>query len=76
MAIDYAQLMCMPERETCASYGPRDVILYALGVGVGAEDPTSPTALRYVYESGLQAIPTMAVTIASPGFWLRSPIPR
>lgn len=43
----------------------RDTILYALGVGCGA-DPTDPRELRHVYEDGLQALPTMAVTLCYP----------
>ena len=48
----------------------RDTILYALGVGVGW-DPMDSEQLRYVYEDRLQALPTMAVTLAYPGYWYR-----
>jgi acyl dehydratase len=44
----------------------RDAILYALSLGFG-EDPLDPHQLRYVYEEGLQVIPTMAVTLCYPG---------
>jgi acyl dehydratase len=41
-------------------YRTRDVILYALGVGAG------PDELRFVYENGLQVLPTFAVVPAFP----------
>jgi len=44
---------------------PRDVMLYALGVGLGA-DPLDEAQLRYVYEDGLQALPTLAITLTYP----------
>lgn len=39
------------------TYQNRDVILYALGIGAGAEDDE----LKFVYESDLQVLPTYAV---------------
>jgi len=50
----------------------RDTILYALGVGLGA-DPTDPDQLRYVYEEKLQALPTMAIILGYPGPWHAHP---
>lgn len=50
----------------------RDAILYALGVGFG-QDPTDREQLRFVYEERLKTVPTMAVVLGSPGFWLREP---
>lgn len=44
---------------------PRDVMLYALGVGLGA-DPLDEAQLRYVYEDGLRALPTLAITLTYP----------
>jgi acyl dehydratase len=46
----------------------RDTILYALGVGLGA-DPCDRDQLRFVYEADLQALPTMAIILGSPGPW-------
>lgn len=65
MALDPDRLLTLPPLETRHSITMRDTILYALGVG--AED------LRFVYESGLQALPTMAVVLAQPGFFWRDP---
>lgn len=48
-------------------------MLYALGLGLGM-DPTDPAQLRYVYEEcsgGLRVLPTLAVTLAYPGHWIR-----
>ncbi len=38
-------------------YQPRDVMLYALGVGAGER----PEELKFIYENGLQVLPTMGV---------------
>jgi acyl dehydratase len=73
MPLDYNKIMGLPPIETLQDLTFRDTILYALGVGVGAEDPTDPAELQYVYEDGLKALPTMAVVSASPGFWLQRP---
>ncbi|WP_114951612.1 MaoC/PaaZ C-terminal domain-containing protein [Sphingosinicella terrae] len=53
-------------------YDDRDTILYALGVGFGAE-PLDPKHLRFVYEDGLVAAPTYANVLGHPGFWARDP---
>lgn len=39
------------------SWDERDLILYNLGIGAGA-DPTDPVELRYVYEGDLMALPS------------------
>jgi hypothetical protein len=52
------------------AYGPRDTILYALGIGFGI-DPLDSDQLAFVYEPGLRAMPTMATVLAAPGFWYR-----
>jgi len=49
----------------------RDTMLYALGVGLGA-DPMDEQQLRFVYEKNLAALPTMAVVLAAPSAWLRN----
>lgn len=53
-------------------YAERDVMLYALGVGLG-QDPLDKGQLRYVYESGLQVMPTMAAIMGAPGAWWKDP---
>lgn len=52
------------------TYTQRDTMLYALGLGMGA-DPLDEGELRFVFEKELQAVPTMATVLGSPGFWWR-----
>ncbi|MGE0153697.1 MAG: MaoC/PaaZ C-terminal domain-containing protein [Reyranellaceae bacterium] len=47
----------------------RESILYALGVGVGG-DPDDQHALRFIYENGLQPLPTYGTVLAYPGVWI------
>ena len=54
------------------TYTERDTMLYALGLGLG-QDPMDGGALRFVYEKNLQAVPTMATVMGSPGIWWRDP---
>lgn len=54
------------------AYTERDTMLYALGLGFG-QDPMDRGQLRFVYEKELQAIPTMACVMGSPGIWWRDP---
>ena len=53
-------------------YTERDSMLYALGLGFGS-DPMDRGALRFVYEKNLQAVPTLATVMGSPGIWWRDP---
>ncbi|MGO9515164.1 MAG: MaoC/PaaZ C-terminal domain-containing protein [Steroidobacteraceae bacterium] len=54
------------------SYAERDSMLYALGIGLGA-DPLDHGQLRFVYEKDLKTVPTMATVLGTPGFWWRNP---
>ena len=72
MAIDYGTLKNWPFAPIEHAYTARDSILYALGLGFGA-DPVDRRQLDFVYEEGLKALPTMAVVLAYPGFWLKDP---
>jgi acyl dehydratase len=56
-----------PEREF--SYSDSDTMLYALGVGVGLMQD-DPYATRYLYEKGLQAIPSQSTVVAWEDTWL------
>lgn len=52
-------------------YDPRDVIIYALGVGAGLSSDVEET--HFLYERGLQALPTMALVLGTAGFWPMDP---
>jgi acyl dehydratase len=65
MAIDPAHLLAMPPVESHQRLTPREVMLYALALG--AEE------LAFAYEDGLAALPTIAATLAYPGFYWRDP---
>jgi acyl dehydratase len=54
------------------TYSAKDTILYALGVGVGA-DPMDSKELPFVYEKDLRIIPSQASVIAFPGAWMTEP---
>jgi hypothetical protein len=72
MAIEYARLKAWPFEDVVHRYTAKDAILYALGVGFGT-DPIDPEQLRFVYEDGLEALPTLAVVLGYPGMWIRAP---
>ncbi len=55
-----------------AHYGTKELILYALGTGFGAE-PRDPAHLDYLYEKNLSAVPTFANVLGSPGPWMGDP---
>jgi acyl dehydratase len=70
MAIDFEKLLALEIPEVVQSYTERDVIIYALGVGLGYR-PLNERALRFVYEKNLQVLPTMPLVVGHPGFWMR-----
>ena len=74
MAIDYDKLKNWPFKPVEQSYTTRDSILYALGLGLGA-DPLDAGDLKYTFEEaeGFAALPFMAVVLGTPGFWVRDP---
>lgn len=72
MPIDYHHLKNRKFEDVSQRYEAKDTILYALGVGMGA-DPSDAAQLRYVYEKELLALPTMATVLGQPGFWMRAP---
>jgi acyl dehydratase len=72
MAIDYDRLKAWSFAPVEQTYSTRDVMLYALGIGIG-ENPLDAGQLDFVYEKRLKVLPTMAAVLGSPGFWQRSP---
>jgi len=72
VAINYEKLVNWQIPEVEQRLTRRDTILYALGVGLGA-DPCDADQLRFIYEDGLRALPTMAIIIGYPGPWHAHP---
>lgn len=70
MAMDAEKLLNWRFADLEHSYTARDTMLYALGVGAGS-DPLDEDDLKFVYEDGMKALPSMAVVLGYPGFWLK-----
>ncbi len=69
MAIVYDKLMALEVLPVEQTYGPKDCMLYALGIGLG-HDPLNEDELPFVYEKNLKVLPTMGSVLGHPGFWL------
>ena len=72
MALDYDTVMNWKLPEIRQTLTQKDTMLYALGLGLGA-DPMDEKQLRFVYEKDLLALPTMAVVLAPTGFIWKIP---
>lgn len=72
MALQAKDILAHRFDEIRQSYTARDAILYALGVGLGA-DPLDTDELAYLLETDLRVLPSFAITLASPGMWIRDP---
>ena len=72
MAIDYQKLLNWDIPQVEQTLTRRDTIIYALGVGLGA-DPVDTNQLQFVYEENLKALPTMAIILGYPGPWHATP---
>jgi acyl dehydratase len=70
MTIVYDKLMALDIPQGEQTYGPKDCILYALGVGLG-QDFVDEDQLAFVYEKNLKVLPTMGAVLGHPGFWMR-----
>ncbi|MDF1856827.1 MaoC/PaaZ C-terminal domain-containing protein [Pseudooceanicola sp.] len=72
--ISYDTLMAREFAPVEQSYTERDTILYALGLGLGA-DPLDKAHLKATYERdpGFCALPAMVNVLAGPGFWAMEP---
>ncbi len=62
MAIDYDKLLALKIPDVEQSYGAKDTMLYALGVGLG-HDPMNEDELAFVYEKNLKVLPTFALVL-------------
>jgi len=66
MSIDVEKALSAEFESFEFKYDDRDVMLYALGIGVGADDPTSPDTLKFTYEKDLNVVPTFGVVPPFP----------
>lgn len=66
MTIDVDRLLDWPFEDVVQDYAAKDTMLYALGIGLGA-DPVDEQQLRFVYERDLLAFPTMPVVLGLSG---------
>jgi len=69
--LDVERLLAYTVPECPERYDARDAILYALGTGAGLSDALDE--LDFVFERTLKALPTMALVLGTPGFWLMDP---
>ncbi|KRB67945.1 MaoC/PaaZ C-terminal domain-containing protein [Noviherbaspirillum sp. Root189] len=73
MRLSYKELLNYDIPEVRQTYTVCDSILYALSVGIG-QDPLDEFDLLHVDEQfGPRTLPTMAVMLGYPGFWLNAP---
>ncbi len=63
MPIAYPEILDMTAKGQSFAWGDRETMLYALGVGLGA-DPMNEIELPFVYENGLKAVPSLATVVA------------
>jgi acyl dehydratase len=64
MPIYYPDILEQKTEPRTFTYGDKDVMLYALGVGMG-RDPMDERELPFVYEKDLKVVPTAATVLAA-----------
>jgi acyl dehydratase len=64
MPIYYPDILQQKSAPRTFSYGDKDVMLYALGIGLSA-DPMDQRELAFTYERGLKVVPTAATVLAA-----------
>jgi acyl dehydratase len=72
MAIVYEKLLNYPIPEIRQTIRWQDTALYNFSIGLG-QDPMDQKQLDFLYEPRLHAMPSMAVVLGYPGFWIRNP---
>jgi len=70
MPINYDALLSLKVPEVEHRYEHKDVLLYALGIGLG-RNPTNENELSFVYEKNLRVLPTFPTVLGRPDFWIR-----
>ena len=63
MSISYPAILDLKTEGQAFSWGDRETMLYALGIGMGT-DPMNADELPFVYENNLKAVPTQATVAA------------
>jgi acyl dehydratase len=69
MPIDPDRLLAVKIPDVEQTYGPKDCILYALGVGLGL-DPLDANQLAFVTEKNLKVLPTYALVQGYAPYWI------
>jgi acyl dehydratase len=64
MPIYYPDILEQTTEPRTFTYGDKDVMLYALGIGMG-RDPMDERELPFVYEKDLKVVPTAATVLAA-----------
>ena len=72
MPIEYEKLLNYPIPEIRQTIRWQDTALYNFSIGLG-QDPMDERQLDFLYEPRLKAMPSMAVVLGYPGFWIRNP---
>lgn len=72
MTIDHDHLLNYPIPEIRQPIRWQDTALYNFSIGLG-QDPMDQAQLDFLYEPRLKAMPSMAVVLGYPGFWIRNP---
>ncbi|MBC7799554.1 MAG: MaoC family dehydratase N-terminal domain-containing protein, partial [Gemmatimonadaceae bacterium] len=73
MPVDPEALLHFPIAPVAQRLLPHVAVLYALSVGLG-QDPVDARQLDYVDpQRALRVLPSMAVVLGHPGFWLADP---
>lgn len=62
MGVTQESLLAMSQPERVREYGPKECMLYAASIGLGA-DPMDRDQLRFVFEQGLKVMPSMACVL-------------
>lgn len=72
MTINHDHLLNYPIPEIRQTIRWQDTALYNFSIGLG-QDPMDERQLDFLYEPRLKAMPSMAVVLGYPGFWIRNP---
>lgn len=68
--IDPEKLLRLEIPSVVQRYDERDCVIYALSLGFG-DSPLDPDHLAFVLAEAPRVVPTLASTLAHPGFWSR-----